>query len=47
MDDGLIDEIYETGAMPERWPVLLEKIQEIAGAEAGILQMLAQPHQRS
>lgn len=37
MAEDIVDEIYEAGVVPERWPALLERLAEIVGAEGNIL----------
>ena len=37
MDPQLIDEIYESSFLPERWPGVLGKLADIAGGRGGVL----------
>lgn len=37
MQEGLIDAVYEAGAMPERWPALLERLASTFGSMGCIL----------
>lgn len=37
MENHIIDEIYESGALPDLWPELLAQLQDSVGAAAGIL----------
>lgn len=37
LDEGLLDRIYEAGAIPELWPAVLEALAPVAGAQAGAL----------
>ncbi|RYE08609.1 MAG: LuxR family transcriptional regulator [Hyphomicrobiales bacterium] len=37
MAEDIVDDIYEAGVVPERWPALLDRLSGIVGAEGNIL----------
>lgn len=37
MDEQLVDQIYESSFTPERWPGVLDRLAQIAGARGGVL----------